>query len=139
MCSYISINERFGLSQLHQLRGRVGRGAEQSHCILMTGKLKSPESKKRIQTMCATTDGFEIAQVDLEIRGPGDIMGTQQSGALDLKIADLTVDQRILAKAREIAVEVLEKDENLEMPIHASMRTELKRLRLHKPNWGNIS
>lgn len=131
--------ERFGLSQLHQLRGRVGRGAEQSHCILMTGKLKSPESKKRIQTMCSTNDGFEIAQVDLELRGPGDMMGTQQSGTLDLKIADLAVDQKILAKAREIAVAVLTEDEPLEKPKHAMLHAELKRLKAFKPNWGNIS
>tara|TARA_B100000768_G_scaffold182059_1_gene209056 strand:+ start:4822 stop:6945 length:2124 start_codon:yes stop_codon:yes gene_type:complete len=131
--------ERFGLSQLHQLRGRVGRGAEQSHCILMTGKLKSPESKRRIQTMCSTNDGFEIAQVDLEIRGPGDIMGTQQSGALDLKIADLAVDQKILAKARELAVNILNDDEALAKPKHASLNLELQRLKAFKPNWGNIS
>ena len=131
--------ERFGLSQLHQLRGRVGRGAEQSHCILITGKLKSPESKRRIQTMCSTNDGFEIAQVDLEIRGPGDIMGTQQSGALDLKIADLAVDQKILAKARELAVNILNDDEALTKPKHASLNLELQRLKAFKPNWGNIS
>ncbi|MFK7756079.1 MAG: ATP-dependent DNA helicase RecG [Flavobacteriales bacterium] len=131
--------ERFGLSQLHQLRGRVGRGAEQSHCILMTGTLKSPESKKRIQTMCSTNDGFEIAQVDLELRGPGDMMGTQQSGTLDLNIADLALDQKILAKARELALEYIEDDPELTKPKHASMNAELKRIRAHKPNWGNIS
>ncbi len=131
--------ERFGLSQLHQLRGRVGRGAEQSHCILMTGTLKSPESKRRIQTMCSTNDGFEIAQVDLEIRGPGDILGTQQSGTLDLKIADLAADQKILAKARDLAVAILEEDDELNMPKHSGLKAELKRIRAHKPNWGNIS
>jgi len=131
--------ERFGLSQLHQLRGRVGRGADQSHCILMTGVLKSPESKKRIQTMCSTNDGFEIAQVDLELRGPGDMMGTQQSGALDLKIADLAADQKILAKARDLALELKEEDPELSMEKHASLKRELARIKKNKPNWGNIS
>jgi len=131
--------ERFGLSQLHQLRGRVGRGAEQSHCVLMTGKLKSPESKTRIKTMCSTNDGFKIAQVDLELRGPGDIMGTQQSGSLDMKIADLSMDQKILAKARELATEILDKDPELNQTQHSSLRKELARIRKNKPNWGNIS
>jgi ATP-dependent DNA helicase RecG len=89
--------------------------------------------------MCSTNDGFEIAQVDLEIRGPGDIMGTQQSGALDLKIADLAVDQKILAKARELAVNILNDDEALTKPKHASLNLELQRLKAFKPNWGNIS
>ena len=89
--------------------------------------------------MCSTNDGFEIAQVDLEIRGPGDIMGTQQSGALDLKIADLAVDQRILAKSRELAVNILNEDEDLTKPKHSTLNKELQRLRAFKPNWGNIS
>ncbi len=131
--------ERFGLSQLHQLRGRVGRGAEQSHCILMTGSLKSPDARRRIETMCSTNDGFEIAQVDMEIRGPGDMMGTQQSGVLDLRVANLATDQKILAKARELAVQILEEDEHLNMPKHEGLKTELKRLKMNKPNWGNIS
>src|SRR5690606_11374381 len=90
----------FGLSQLHQLRGRVGRGAEQSFCILMSGNKLSKEGRRRLETMVQTNDGFEIAEVDLELRGPGDISGTQQSGVLDMKIADLAKDQQILAEAR---------------------------------------
>ena len=131
--------ERFGLSQLHQLRGRVGRGADQSHCILMTGVLKSPESKKRIQTMVNTNDGFEIAQVDLELRGPGDMMGTQQSGTLDMKIADLAADQKILAKARELALGIMDTDPTFLLEKNKAMGKELKRIRKNKPNWGNIS
>ena len=88
--------ERFGLSQLHQLRGRVGRGADQSYCILMTGNKLSAESKLRLRTMCDTNNGFEIAEVDLKLRGPGDITGTQQSGVVDLHIADLAKDRAIM-------------------------------------------
>ena len=102
----IESSERFGLSQLHQLRGRVGRGAEQSFCILMTGDKISAESKTRVQTMCRTNDGFEIAEADLKLRGPGDIAGTQQSGDLDFKIADLTADGMILQTARKAALEI---------------------------------
>ena len=92
--------ERFGLSQLHQLRGRVGRGADQSYCILMTGDKISADARKRIQTMVGTTDGFKIAEADLQLRGPGDLEGTQQSGILDLKIADVVKDEKILKIAR---------------------------------------
>src|SRR5690606_4064812 len=105
--------ERFGLSQLHQLRGRVGRGAEQSYCILMTGHKLSDDSKTRLQTMVKTTDGFEIAEVDLRLRGPGDIMGTQQSGVLNLKIADIIKDKDILQNARFYAKKVLSTDPRL--------------------------
>ncbi|MDV7395929.1 DNA helicase RecG, partial [Arthrospira platensis SPKY1] len=108
--------ERFGLSQLHQLRGRVGRGSDQSYCILMTGHKLSEDSKTRIETMCRTNDGFEISEVDLKLRGPGDIMGTQQSGILDLKIADLVKDQEILSLARAKAFEILQKDPGLQLP-----------------------
>lgn len=131
--------ERFGLSQLHQLRGRVGRGAEKSYCILMTGLKLSKESKKRLETMVRTQDGFEIAEVDLELRGPGDLMGTQQSGVLDLKIADLAKDGQIVALAREKAREVLEKDSNLSLPEHAELRRRVVKILNEKPNWGRIS
>ncbi|MCA5005701.1 ATP-dependent DNA helicase RecG [Sphingobacterium bovistauri] len=109
----IENSERFGLSQLHQLRGRVGRGAEQSFCILMSGTKLSKEGRTRLDTMVRTNDGFEIAEVDLELRGPGDISGTQQSGVLDMKIADLAKDQKILAEARNSVIEIFKQDPNL--------------------------
>jgi ATP-dependent DNA helicase RecG len=108
--------ERFGLSQLHQLRGRVGRGAEQSYCVLMTGFKLSKDSRIRIETMVKTNNGFEIADIDMKLRGPGDMTGTQQSGVLDFKIADLGTDQAILQEARKCALEILEKDANLLAP-----------------------
>src|SRR5574343_135857 len=114
--------ERFGLSQLHQLRGRVGRGAEQSYCILMTGFKLSEDSKTRMETMVRTNDGFEIAEVDLKLRGPGDIMGTQQSGILNLQIADLVKDRDILQVARHLAVRLLKEDPSLSNPIHAKLK-----------------
>ncbi|WP_300666423.1 ATP-dependent DNA helicase RecG [Fluviicola sp.] len=135
----IESSERFGLSQLHQLRGRVGRGAEQSYCLLMTGNKLSADTKKRIHTMVRTNDGFEISEVDLELRGPGDIMGTQQSGNLDLKIADLAKDGPLVALAREKARELLTDDPRLEKPEHVFLRMEaIKRLQ-DKPNWAEIS
>jgi ATP-dependent DNA helicase RecG len=135
----IESSERFGLSQLHQLRGRVGRGAEQSFCILMTGIKLSRESKKRVATMVRTNDGFEIAEVDLELRGPGDIMGTQQSGDLDLKIADLSKDGQIVVLARDKAREILEEDPLLENPDYVLIREKLRKIMLSKPNWSSIS
>ena len=105
--------ERFGLSQLHQLRGRVGRGAEQSFCILMSGMKLSPDAKIRLDTMVRTNDGFEIAEIDLQLRGPGNIEGTQQSGVLDLKLADLATDQQLLAEARKSVIQILEDDPEL--------------------------
>ncbi|AEA42490.1 ATP-dependent DNA helicase RecG [Fluviicola taffensis] len=135
----IESSERFGLSQLHQLRGRVGRGAEQSYCLLMTGSKLSADTKKRIHTMVRTNDGFEISEVDLELRGPGDIMGTQQSGTLDLKIADLAKDGPLVALAREKARELLTEDPRLDKPEHSFLRLEaIKRLQ-DKPNWAEIS
>lgn len=131
--------ERFGLSQLHQLRGRVGRGAEKSYCILMTGDKVSKEGKKRLETMVSTNDGFKISEVDLEIRGPGDIMGTQQSGLINLKLADLARDGQIVGIAREAARSILLDDPNFEKPEHSYLRAELKRLLKSKPNWGKIS
>lgn len=107
--------ERFGLSQLHQLRGRVGRGAEQSYCILMSGTKLSKEGRTRLQTMVQTNDGFEIAEVDLQLRGPGDISGTQQSGILEMKIADLAKDQTILSKARQAVIGIFNEDPSLEL------------------------
>lgn len=105
--------ERFGLSQLHQLRGRVGRGAEQSFCILMSGNKLSKDGRERIKTMVETNDGFEIAEVDLKLRGPGDISGTQQSGVLDMKIANLSTDQKLLGEARQVVIELLKNDPHL--------------------------
>ena len=99
--------ERFGLSQLHQLRGRVGRGAAQSYCVLMSGVKLSKDAKVRLKTMVSTQNGFEIADADLKLRGPGDIMGTRQSGLLDLKIGDLLKDSKILEYARKIAIYIL--------------------------------
>jgi ATP-dependent DNA helicase RecG len=131
--------ERFGLSQLHQLRGRVGRGAEKSYCLLMTGNKLSKESKKRLSTMVRTQDGFEIAEVDMELRGPGDIMGTQQSGILDLKIADLTKDGPLVALAREKAREILMKDAGLSLKEHFGIRSKIVKILSDKPNWSKIS
>ncbi len=135
----IESSERFGLSQLHQLRGRVGRGADQSYCILMTGDKLAQTTKKRINTMVRTNDGFEISEVDLELRGPGDIMGTQQSGTLDLKIADLAKDGHLVALAREKARAILSEDPRLEKPVHYWLRiAAIKKLK-DKPNWAEIS
>ncbi|GAB5538242.1 MAG: ATP-dependent DNA helicase RecG [Salibacteraceae bacterium] len=131
--------ERFGLSQLHQLRGRVGRGSDQSFCILMTGHKLSNEGRKRISTMCETNDGFRIAEVDLKLRGPGDIMGTQQSGLMDFNIADLVRDTEILAKARDEASYIVSNDPKLSHPQLTIVKSHLKLLMKRKPNWGRIS
>jgi len=131
--------ERFGLSQLHQLRGRVGRGADQSYCILMTKDKLSEDGKKRIQTMVRTTDGFEIAEADLRLRGPGDLHGTQQSGILDLKIADIIKDEKILKYSRNMAADILTEDPNLEMDKNRSILQQLRLLSKNKPNWSLIS
>lgn len=131
--------ERFGLSQLHQLRGRVGRGAEQSYCILMTGHKLSADSKTRLETMTATNDGFEIAEVDLKLRGPGDLMGTQQSGVLNLKIADIVKDNSILSTARHYASQLLKKDPNLDLEQNRSIKNAYARLVKNKTIWNYIS
>lgn len=131
--------ERFGLSQLHQLRGRVGRGAEQSYCILLTSFKLSSEAKLRMETMVRTNNGFEIADTDLKLRGPGDLMGTQQSGLLDLMIADLGKDGEILLRAREAAVEILENDAELTKPEHQPIKNQLTLLRKTAVNWAKIS
>lgn len=131
--------ERFGLSQLHQLRGRVGRGAEQSYCILMTSFKLSNDSKIRLETMCKTNDGFEIAEVDLKLRGPGDIMGKQQSGVLQLQIADLVRDKDILLVARNEALKLLKKDPSMSLPEHQTLRSVFIELSKKKNIWNYIS
>jgi ATP-dependent DNA helicase RecG len=131
--------ERFGLSQLHQLRGRVGRGAEQSYCILMTSFKLSNDSKIRLETMCKTNDGFEIAEVDLKLRGPGDIMGKQQSGVLQLQIADLVRDKDILLVARNEALKLLKKDPSMTLPEHQTLRSVFIELSKKKNIWNYIS
>lgn len=131
--------ERFGLSQLHQLRGRVGRGADQSYCILMTGFKLSNDSKIRLETMCKTNDGFEIAEVDLKLRGPGDILGTQQSGILNLQIADLVKDRDILMAAREYAIKLLKEDATMEKPEHQNLRNIFIEMSAKKNIWNYIS
>ena len=131
--------ERFGLSQLHQLRGRVGRGAEQSYCILMTSFKLSSDSKVRLETMCQTNDGFEIAEVDLKLRGPGDIMGKQQSGVLHLQIADLVKDKDILLVARNEALKLLKKDVSMTLPEHQTLRAVFIELSKKKNIWNYIS
>ena len=132
--------ERFGLSQLHQLRGRVGRGADQSYCILMSSDKLSKEAAKRIEVMISTNDGFEIAETDLQLRGPGDIEGTMQSGIpFDLKIADLGKDGQIIEYVRHIAEEILNLDPLLENNLNMIFRTELKRIFSQKQSWSNIS
>lgn len=130
---------KFGLSQLHQLRGRVGRGANQSFCVLMTDYKLSQDAKTRIETMVKTNDGFEIAEVDLKLRGPGDILGTQQSGVLDLKIADLAKDNLILSSARNKAQELLSDDPEIVKEENRMIRAYLAALVKRKPNWGRIS
>lgn len=131
--------ERFGLSQLHQLRGRVGRGADQSYCILMTGHKLSSDAKTRLQTMVRTSDGFEIAEVDLKLRGPGDIMGTQQSGVLNLRIADVVKDSEILKLARNHAFQILKADPNLSAPENRVVRDTFSQLVKYRNIWNYIS
>ncbi|WP_111567158.1 ATP-dependent DNA helicase RecG [Flavobacterium aquaticum] len=131
--------ERFGLSQLHQLRGRVGRGAEQSYCILMTSHKLSNDSKIRMETMVRTNDGFEISEVDLKLRGPGDIMGKQQSGVLNLQIADLVKDKDILQLARHHAIKLLKDDAPMEKSEHAKLREAFIELSKKKTIWNYIS
>jgi ATP-dependent DNA helicase RecG len=131
--------ERFGLSQLHQLRGRVGRGADQSYCILMTNYNLSADTRKRVETMVRTTNGFEIAEVDLELRGPGDISGTRQSGAIDLMIADISKDAEILKVARETAIEILTEDPDLAKEEHQVIRQQIALQRKDQTNWARIS
>ncbi len=131
--------ERFGLSQLHQLRGRVGRGAEQSYRILMTSHKLSSDSKTRMETMVQTNDGFEIAEVDLKLRGPGDLMGTQQSGVLNLQIADLVRDRDTLALARNYALKLLKEDAGMQKPEHTALRAVFIEMTKKKNIWNYIS
>ncbi|MDC1261353.1 ATP-dependent DNA helicase RecG [Polaribacter sp.] len=131
--------ERFGLSQLHQLRGRVGRGADQSYCIFITSFKLSAEAKTRLKTMVETTDGFKIAEVDLKLRGPGNIMGTQQSGVLNLKIADVVKDGATLVKARNAAIGLLQEDANLSKPENKGILTTFTAIYKSTGIWANIS
>ncbi len=131
--------ERFGLSQLHQLRGRVGRGADQSYCILMTDYKLGSDSKQRIETMVRTNNGFEIAETDLKLRGPGDLLGTQQSGVLDLLIADLGKDGKVLQRARQRAMQVLTSDPELTAPENVVIRVQVESMRKTAINWSRIS
>lgn len=135
----IENTERFGLAQLHQLRGRVGRGAEQSYCVLMSKKKLSKEGRTRIDTMVRTNNGFEIADTDLQLRGPGDLNGTQQSGVLDLMIADLSQDGKILQVAREAAKEILDKDSELNAPENYNIKKQIQSLKKNVVNWAQIS
>ncbi len=131
--------ERFGLSQLHQLRGRVGRGADQSYCILVTSHKLGDDSKLRIRTMCETNDGFKIAEVDLNLRGPGDAEGTRQSGVLDLKLSDIAKDQAIVLQARDKAVEILKEDPHLKLEKNVVIGKKLQDILRVKGEWGRIS
>ncbi|HEV3221816.1 MAG TPA: ATP-dependent DNA helicase RecG [Puia sp.] len=130
--------EKFGLSQLHQLRGRVGRGTDQSYCILLTGNKLGAEAKERVKIMCETTDGFRIAEKDMELRGPGDIAGTRQSGLLDFKLSDIVRDRDILQVAVRAARDLLEKDPELDFPVHSGLRQQLMHEKGKTP-WSRIS
>ena len=132
--------ERFGLSQLHQLRGRVGRGAEQSYCILLTGYKLASDTRKRMEIMVRTNDGFEISEADLQLRGPGDLEGTQQSGLpFELKIANLAQDGKMLEIARRTAMEILDEDPTLDKPENYILKSQLRKLKTNNINWGIIS
>jgi ATP-dependent DNA helicase RecG len=131
--------ERFGLSQLHQLRGRVGRGAEQSYCILMTGHKLSNDGRKRLETMVRTNNGFEIAEVDLELRGPGDIEGVRQSGITDLKLTDLTKDKELITITRHAAEKLVETDMHLQLPEHQPLLRFLMSRKKDGFNWSRVS
>ncbi|MBK8389934.1 MAG: ATP-dependent DNA helicase RecG [Saprospiraceae bacterium] len=131
--------ERFGLSQLHQLRGRVGRGADQSYCLLMSGDKLSNDGRTRIKTMCATNNGFDIAEVDLELRGPGEIEGTRQSGVTSFKLLNLIKDQRIMTVARHLAEQILEDDPTLELAKNIRIRNYLRATQKNGGNWALIS
>ncbi len=122
----IESSERFGLSQLHQLRGRVGRGSEQSYCVLMTGSQISEQAKKRVDILCRSTDGFYISEEDMKLRGPGNMLGTQQSGALEFRLVDLVEDQKVLEAARSTILEILEEDSGLRSEKNSSIRQYMK-------------
>jgi ATP-dependent DNA helicase RecG len=132
--------ERFGLSQLHQLRGRVGRGADESYCILVSQVKLTKESRKRLETMVTTNDGFKIAEVDLQLRGPGDIAGTMQSGMpFDLKMANLATDGQLIQHVRQIVIEILDHDPLLENPRHTILKDQLNKLEFHRSDYTGIS
>ena len=131
--------ERFGLSQLHQLRGRVGRGTEQSFCILITSFKLSQEGHTRMKTMVRTNNGFEIADVDLKLRGPGDLSGTQQSGVLNLKFADLSKDNKTLTEARNIANDILKNDTKLNNPANQILKERVTLMEKKGTPWSSIS
>ena len=132
--------QRFGLSQLHQLRGRVGRGAKQSYCILVTNHKLTEETRKRIDIMCDTNDGFRIAEADLKLRGPGDLEGTQQSGiAFDLKIADIARDGQLVQMAHDEARKIIDDDPTCEKSQNSMLWNRLKELRKTNINWAAIS
>jgi ATP-dependent DNA helicase RecG len=131
--------ERFGLSQLHQLRGRVGRGADQAYCILMTGNKLSVEARLRMKIMTATNDGFRIAEEDLKVRGPGNLEGIQQSGMAPLLLADLVHDQKILQVARSEAEKILKKDPLLQSTENATISSYLKSISKKERRWSSIS
>ena len=131
--------ERFGLSQLHQLRGRVGRGGNQSYCILMSKYELTSDGRKRLNAMVSTNDGFEIANIDLQLRGPGDIQGTQQSGMLDFKIADLAKDEKLVSYTRNLAIQILDDDPDLQKPEHQRLKAKVEELMRSEVNWSVIS
>lgn len=131
--------ERFGLSQLHQLRGRVGRGGEQSYCILMSKYELSADGRKRLNAMVSSNDGFEIANFDLQLRGPGDIQGTQQSGMLDFKIADISKDEKLVTYTRNFAMQILEKDPNLSQPENVRLSRRIAEMLKNEIDWSTIS
>ena len=131
--------EKFGLSQLHQLRGRVGRGSAQSYCILMTGKALSDHAKVRIETMCSSHDGFVIADVDLKLRGPGEVMGTRQSGSLDYRLAKVGEDQPLFTWARQVARDIMDQDPRLEAAEHAGLRQVFTAYAKGRIGWGDIA
>jgi ATP-dependent DNA helicase RecG len=130
--------ERFGLSQLHQLRGRVGRGADQSYCILMTGPKLSDDARVRVETMCRTNDGFEIADVDLSLRGPGDLLGTRQSGLLEFKLARISQDQSLVQTAKWCAENLLREDPTLGLPQHQALKKALTAYARGKFVWSKV-
>ena len=130
--------EKFGLSQLHQLRGRVGRGSEKSFCILLTSHKLNNDARERLKTMCATNDGFKIAEKDLELRGPGDIEGTRQSGALNFKLASIVQDRQWLEAAKEMAERLLDEDPELGSAANLQLKTYLQSLQGKTP-WSKIS
>jgi ATP-dependent DNA helicase RecG len=131
--------EKFGLSQLHQLRGRVGRGGEQSYCILMTKDKLSDNGKIRIETLCKTTDGFEIANVDMQLRGPGEVMGTRQSGSINYKIANIIEDGKLIEWSRQLAEEIVISDPELKKQENQELKLKFSKYSRQKIRWGTVA